>query len=79
MGSLKNASPKIILLRERSKVKATYFLSSGLDYKIYSVVFTQLYRSKEISVESVHRYLLSPVRCRKKDDINVTIQATGLT
>ena len=34
-------------------------------YKNYGVVFTPLYRSKEGSVESIHRYLISSVRWRK--------------
>ena len=38
-----------------------------LYYKIYDVIFTHSNRSKEASVESIHRYLISSVqhRCRK--------------
>ena len=42
------------------------FLICGLHYKIYHVVFMPLYRSKEASVESIHRFLLSSIRRRKK-------------
>ena len=52
-------------------------LSSGLYYKIYDVVFTPSYTSKEISVKSIHRYQLSSVRPRKYNVVNFIIQATG--
>ena len=35
--------------------------SCGQYYKIYDVVFTLLFRSKEVSVEGIHRDLLSSV------------------
>ena len=45
--------------------------TSGLWYKIYDVIFTPSYRSKEVSVESIHRCLLSSVRRRKYNVINL--------
>ena len=52
-------------------------MSSALYYKIYDVVFTLSYRSKEVSVKSIHRYLLSSVRRHKYDIVNFILQATG--
>ena len=49
----------------------------GLYYKIYDLVFTPLYRSKEVTVESIHRHLLSSARRRKYDVVNFIILATG--
>ena len=51
--------------------------SCGQYYKIYDVVFTPLYRSKEVSVEGIHRDLLSSVWQRKYDVVNFIIQATA--
>ena len=49
----------------------------GQYYKNYDVVFTLSYRSKEVSVEGIHRNLLSSVRRRKYDVVNFIIQAPG--
>ena len=51
--------------------------TSDLYYKIYDVVFTLSYRSKEVTVESIHRHLLSSARRRKYDVVNFIILATG--
>ena len=51
-------------------------VTSGLYYKIYDLVFTPLYRSKEVTVESIHRHRLSSVRWRKYDIANFIILAT---
>ena len=47
----------------------------GQYYKIYDVVFTPSYRSKEASVEGIYRNLLSSVRRHKYDVVNFIIQA----
>ena len=44
--------------------------------KIYAIVFTPSYRSKEVYVEGIHGNLLSSVGRRKYDFINFIIQAT---
>ena len=49
------------------------WLSFGLYYKIYNVVFMPSYRPKEVSVESIHRYQLSSVWWRKNDVVNYII------
>ena len=51
----------------------------GQFYKIYDVVFTPSCRSKEVSVEGIHRNLLSSVRWRKYGVVNFIIQATGIS
>ena len=51
-------------------------LLPGLYYKIYDVIFMPSYRPKEVSVESIHSYLLSSVRWCKNDDVNFIILAT---
>ena len=63
-GLVLKSQMKEIVTRLVFLVRARW-LSCGLYYKIYNVVFTPLYRSKEVSVESIHRYLLSSVRRRR--------------
>ena len=53
------------------------FEPCGLYYKIYDVIFRLSYRSKKVSVERIHRHLLSSVRWRKYDVVNSVILAIG--
>ena len=65
------------LWRLEKNVVPTFSFTYGQYYKIYNVIFMPSYRSKEVSVEGIHRNLLTSVWRRKYDVVNFVTQATG--
>ena len=68
---------KHMKMSERLAEVAKISPSCCLYDKIYDAVFLPLYRSNEVSVDSIHRYILSSVRWHKYNVVNFIILATG--